>query len=53
MIKTKIHIQYNEDIRSNDILEMIADTTLVTKSFDWEPQIDIVEGLKLTLENVL
>jgi nucleoside-diphosphate-sugar epimerase len=53
MINSKIRIQYNEDIRSNDILEMIADTTLVTKSFDWVPQINIVEGLRLTLENVL
>ncbi|MER5176492.1 MAG: NAD-dependent epimerase/dehydratase family protein [Candidatus Nitrosocosmicus sp.] len=47
----KINILYDKSIRPNDIIEMVADITRVTKSFDWKPQIDIEEGLRLTLKN--
>lgn len=51
IINLKIHIQYDKSIRPNDITEMVADITKVTKSFDWEPQTSIEEGLRFTLKN--
>ncbi len=48
-IKTNIH--YDKSIRPNDILEMVADITQVTKSFDWKPQIELEEGIRITLKN--
>jgi len=51
IVNLKIHIQYDKSIRPNDITEMIADITKVTKSFAWEPQTSIEEGLRLVLKS--
>jgi nucleoside-diphosphate-sugar epimerase len=47
----EIEIHYDKSIRPNDIIEMVADITQITKIFDWKPQIDIEKGLEYTLEN--
>jgi UDP-glucose 4-epimerase len=51
ILNLKIHIQYDKSIRPNDIAEMVADITKVTKSFDWKPQTSIEEGLRLILKS--
>ncbi len=47
----KIPITYNKQLRPNDITNMIADIKKVSEFFDWMPQINIKDGLKITLEN--
>ena len=51
IVNLKIHIQYDKSIRPNDITEMVADITKVTKSFDWKPLTNIEEGLRLVLKS--
>jgi len=51
ILNLKIHIQYDKSIRPNDIAEMVADITKVTKSFDWKPQTSIEDGLRLILKS--
>ena len=49
----KIPIMYNEQLRPNDVTNMIADIRKVSEFFDWTPQINIKDGLKITLENYM
>jgi len=51
IMNTKINIHYDKSIRPNDIIEMVADITQITKIFDWKPQIDIENGLGFILNN--
>ncbi len=51
IVNLKIHIQYDKSIRPNDITEMVADITKVTKSFDWKPLTSIEEGLRFVLKS--
>jgi len=48
----KIPIKYDKSIRSNDIVDMIADNSLAIKTFNWYPEIDIEKGLKCILDNI-
>ena len=50
IVNLKILIQYDKSIRPNDITEMVADITKVTKSFDWKPLTSIEEGLRFVLK---
>jgi nucleoside-diphosphate-sugar epimerase len=40
-----IEIKYNESLRPNDVSDMEADITAVTKKFNWTPTISIENGL--------
>ena len=51
IMNIKIDIHYDKSIRPNDISDMEADITQISKLFDWTPQIEIEEGLRLTLQN--
>jgi nucleoside-diphosphate-sugar epimerase len=51
IVNLKILIQYDKSIRPNDITEMVADITKVTKSFDWKPLASIEEGLRFVLKS--
>ena len=46
----KIDVQYDSSIRTNDVVEMVADINKVTRKFKWKPTIDIEQGLRLTIE---
>jgi UDP-glucose 4-epimerase len=46
IIKTKVSIQYDKSVRPNDIVEMIADITAVSRQFKWRPKTDIEKGLE-------
>lgn len=50
LLNKKIRISYDESIRKQDINEMVADITKISKEFDWKPKIDIDEGLTLTIK---
>lgn len=47
----KATIDYDSNIRPNDIIEMVADIGKVKKQFDWEPKTSIREGLTLTIKS--
>ncbi|WP_148686661.1 NAD-dependent epimerase/dehydratase family protein [Candidatus Nitrosocosmicus hydrocola] len=47
----KINVEYDPNIRPNDILEMVADIEKVKKRFRWEPKTGIQEGLALTINS--
>ncbi len=51
IMQNEIDIDYNESLRPNDILEMVADIGIVTEQFDWKPKIDIEEGLRCIIKN--
>ena len=50
LLNKKIRICYDESIRKQDINEMVADITKISKEFDWKPKIDIDQGLTLTIK---
>jgi UDP-glucose 4-epimerase len=52
-LKIDINIQYNDSIRPNDILDMVADISLLRKSFSWNPAVDIKAGVHLTLSDLV
>lgn len=49
LLNKKIRICYDGSIRKQDINEMVADITKISKEFDWKPKIDIDQGLTLTI----
>ena len=49
----KIDVQYDSSIRTNDVVEMVADIDKVTTKFKWMPTIDIEQGLRLTINDIL
>ena len=50
LLNKKIRICYDGTIRIQDINEMVADITKISKEFDWNPKIDIDQGLTLTIK---
>ena len=50
LLNKKIRICYDGSIRKQDINEMVADITKISKEFDWNPKIDIDQGLTLTIK---
>ncbi len=50
LLNKKIQICYDKSIRNQDINEMVADITKISKEFDWKPKIDIEQGLTLTIK---
>jgi len=50
LLNKKIRICYDGSIRKQDINEMVADITKISKEFDWNPKIDIDHGLTLTIK---
>ena len=50
LLNKKIRIFYDKSIRNEDINEMVADITKISKEFDWKPKIDIDQGLTLTIK---
>ena len=49
LLNKEIRICYDGSIRKQDINEMVADITKTSKEFDWNPKIDIDQGLTLTI----
>ena len=49
LLNKEIRILYDGSIRKQDINEMVADITKISKEFDWRPKIDIDQGLTLTI----
>lgn len=52
IMNINIAIEYNPSIRPNDIVEMVADISLLDKLYGWKPQIDIESGLRFTLDKI-
>lgn len=50
LLNKKVRICYDESIRKQDINDMVADITKISKDFDWKPKIDIDQGLSLTIK---
>jgi UDP-glucose 4-epimerase len=46
----KVNIEYDQNIRLNDITEIVADIDKVKKRFNWEPKTSLNEGLTLTID---
>ena len=49
LLNKEIRICYDGSIRKQYINEMVADITKTSKEFDWNPKIDIDQGLTLTI----
>jgi UDP-glucose 4-epimerase len=47
----KANVEYNPIIRSNDILETVANIDKVKNRFNWEPRTSINKGLTLTIDS--
>lgn len=52
-LKMEIEIQYNDSHRPNDIVDMVADISLLRNLFTWSPTIGIRAGVHLTLCDTL
>jgi UDP-glucose 4-epimerase len=52
ILEIQVDIEYSRSIRPDDIMEMVADITLLKNLFDWKPLLDIESGLRLTLDEV-
>ncbi len=50
LLNKKITINYNNQIRPDDVTEMIADISKVSNAFQWKPFVGIHEGLEITLQ---
>jgi UDP-glucose 4-epimerase len=50
LLNKNIQIFYDKSIRNEDINEMVADITKISKEFNWKPKIDINQGLTLTIK---
>src|SRR5207248_1523173 len=50
ILKKRITINYNNQIRPGDVTEMIADTSKVSSAFHWKPRVGIHEGLEITVQ---
>ncbi len=46
--KSQPMVEYSGESRKNEVLETRADISKAKKLFDWEPQVDIDEGLRIT-----
>lgn len=51
IMNRKITIKYDDSIRPNDILEMVADISAVSSKFRWKPKVDIEVGLNYIFKN--
>lgn len=50
LLNKKLRVCYDGSIRKQDINEMVADITKISKEFDWNPKINIDQGLTLTIK---
>ena len=46
-------IKVTNNPRDNEIHKIIADISLINKTYQWLPEVDIINGLKATLENYI
>jgi UDP-glucose 4-epimerase len=53
LLGRKITIDYDNEKRTGDIVEMIADNSKICKEFNWMPTINLRDGLELTLKQDL
>jgi UDP-glucose 4-epimerase len=51
LLNKEVKIQYKKS-KENEILDMTADISKVSKEFDWKPQIDLHSGLKLIVKEL-
>lgn len=49
----KIEVQYSKERRKHEIMDTVADVGKANMMLDWKPRVDIDEGLRITLENLL
>lgn len=50
LLKKKIKIEYDGKMRPNDVREMVADISKVSKEFNWKPVTTIENGLKMCIK---
>ena len=53
ILKIDIGIEYNDSFRPNDIVDMVADISLLEKLYSWKPTIDITTGLRSTIDDIV
>jgi UDP-glucose 4-epimerase len=51
MLNKELIINYDEEMRPGDAINMVADISKVSKSFNWKPIIDLERGLELIIKN--
>jgi len=52
LLSININVEYNKDIRPNDIQNMIADISKLEKMYGWKPKTDLKNGLRKTLVDI-
>jgi UDP-glucose 4-epimerase len=53
LLNKKITIDYDNECRPDDVINMEADISKVSNAFNWKPMVSIEKGLKLTIKNSL
>ena len=53
ILKIDIGIEYDNSFRPNDIVDMVADISLLEKLYSWKPTIDITTGLRSTIDDIV
>jgi UDP-glucose 4-epimerase len=51
LLDKKITISYDNKMRPDDIIDMVADNSKVSREFKWKPSIGLEKGLELTVRN--
>jgi UDP-glucose 4-epimerase len=52
IMEVEINVEYNDSIRPNDIVDMVADISLVETLYSWKPAVDIRTGLLITINDI-
>lgn len=53
IMKKKISLHYDQNIRIQDVTDMVADISKVSREFKWKPITSLRKGLKLSVKNSL
>ena len=52
ILRKKMVINYDKNMRQNDIVNMVADISKVSEKFSWKPRTSLDEGLELCVRNL-
>ena len=51
LTNSKSEIQYSQKFREDDPMQRCPDISLAREFLDWEPRVDLADGLKKTVED--
>ena len=49
LLNKKISVQYDNKMRPDDITDMVADISKVSREFNWKPSTSLEQGLEKTV----